>query len=651
MNKKIISLVGQRALPVVSPIFSYVKYLEKDNPSAISNVMLIYNKSKNDEIKKVAETSQAVLEQDLHLKVSMELFESDIAYLEQICHDDGIDEFIFNFNPGPNWQIALLCYMLYNSNDLKEKTILLASDTNFLYRWRLGEDIAKADKITLSDLSLPLYQKLNTGIEIKNDTGFSINRIDDVRGYDHLKAWINESLVWIRERRGYLHLLFDLDATHATDIKRKDLFRLITSVFDPLHYDVAITSTDTTIQRRAKIESIESVSHDKIKDWIKSNEDVKPKDIVPNKPGASYPISSKKTPSPDETLFLCLGSEVLSTLKAIYSYMGRDGDKKGRNIVVYYDEPTKRIKFIAENMLTLLKWKGFNITLSETDHLGGDIISKTKALKPGNAFFNYSPGTKTQTLALVSAALSVGQTENIYSILTKGINKNLISDDSFKTVSPPVEVVIKCLIPSDTSSRTINCDDLWEYLLNEIDDGQLTLGNNIEEIKIDGKTLFSLIVDGKYVRGIKAKDQTFYFEKSVEREFFDGGFWWEQTVAYAIKKQLKVEPLVGVKWMSEGESHTELDIVFNYDEHICVVSCKTYRKPKALDAFLVRSETTKRIGRFAVAFLALPREDHADTEVCEVKVLSPRILSDEDKLRQVVHNFASSKRSTSDQET
>ncbi|KJR43566.1 hypothetical protein MCHI_000538 [Candidatus Magnetoovum chiemensis] len=653
MRKRIVSLVGLRALPVISPIYTHLK--TTDNIEAL----LIHTK----DTESIANTCSKALIDDLHLTNALHLlFPAKLADLRNLVVKEDIDEYIFILNGGMNWQIALLYYMIGIDTALSKNSELITSDANYLSKWRFGEDISNAKKKELKNLGLELYKKLNKDIEItvKNEINNHLSEpvkkeveklklkksyliqnvkiIKDVKTPSHILDLINNMLVSIRERKGFLHLLFDLDSTVNTTTPKKELFRLVTSIFDPLNYFVTVMSTDSLIKERATTEGIPCISNDEIKNWLKTDEDVKPKNISA---GGDVRIRiSQQTKKYDETIFLCIGNNVEPTLKAIYSFMEKDDNKNSRVAIIFYDKYTKIIASIAENMKKTLMLKRYNSNLIETDHLGSGIIDYVCNYNGGKVFFNCTPGTKDQTIALVSAAIRINRTENIYT-LDKAINKNLLSNDTFNTISASIDDISACLLPSKKTSNTVSDCGLWENVLNGLSQSNLIPHADFNEIK-NSKKRIAFEINGTSV----TYNNKLYTVTNVEH-INKSGLWWEQTVAYAIKENLNVEPKVNLQWKSEGGGpYTELDVVFNYKEHICVISCKTYKKPKDLDAFLVRSETDKRIGRFAISFIAVPFEDYADKEINDVKILSPEILNDKTKLEEIISKFMSSKRTS-----
>lgn len=655
MSKRIVSLVGQRAQPVVSPIYSYLKHYREFE----YEVLLIHTKATYD----VALLCKSVLN-DMGVPAALKLFSQTADDFRKLLLTNCTGECIFNLNPGMNWQIALSSLLL------PESIAVFASDANKLYAWKLGEDVAACEEIALRNIGMHVYQQLNPFIQIEETDGENVylshsvknglSKSSKSKGFSivmndkrfqqcpDITTWINESLVWVREQRGYLHLLFDLDAMHhrgpnLCEIQPLNMFRLITSVFDPLNYSVTIITDDKHLLERASVEGIPSILAGDIKKWRTKAKESNPKGTLSDK-ACSRNIKIDIRETKGKTLFVCLGDNVEPTLTAIFSFMAMSGDVSQRHIVLFYDEYSSRICFIAKNVEHLVKLRGYSIALVGTDHRGKDIISYVASLNEQESFFNITPGTKMQTVALSVAARKISRGNRVFSIDGKD-TRLVLESTTFPLQTPSVEDVITCLIPpqkDDTMPDTAG-DGLWENILDCLCKGKLTIG--IKGSLVDNKQHAAFeTIDQKKVKSI-ITGQEFSVNSG---ESLKGGFWWEETAAFALREKLGVKTRVNVKWdwFDTSMQYSELDIVFNYLGRICVVSCKTKKRALEQDAIVVRSESDKRFGRFSIAFLAIPWEDSADRNICGVKILSPQMLSDRERLISSISDFITEKRTS-----
>lgn len=103
-----------------------------------------------------------------------------------------------------------------------------------------------------------------------------------------------------------------------------------------------------------------------------------------------------------------------------------------------------------------------------------------------------------------------------------------------------------------------------------------------------------------------------------------------------------------MKWDWGAAFLSELDVVFPYNTHVVIISCKAGKDQLALNAYLVKSEAKKRFGRPTVLpFVALPHNKEFEP-VDGVGIVTPSILSDGKKLRASIDGLVLSLQTTSE---
>ena len=247
----IISCVGYRALAVVTPINTLVKRCTDDKEIEVS---LLYT---NRITKGEAYKSKEWLENKFgNIKVEAFHFEGNKDFINQLCHNK--KNLYYNANPGMNWQIAFLSFCL------PKCTKCFSSDFEYLYEWNLMDDLSKSSKTELLNLGIDSYEKLDSKIdkiemksELKSSLSqtvkdclkelgfnalFSIKQKDIPKSINNI---INENLIWVKELRGNLYLIFDLHGRNTKSLMQN--FRIITEVFDPVNYAVTIVNGNKSL--------------------------------------------------------------------------------------------------------------------------------------------------------------------------------------------------------------------------------------------------------------------------------------------------------------------------------------------------------------------------------------------------------------------
>jgi len=670
MDIGIISCVGSRALALITPLSSLLRI--KNYQTKDIEIFLLYTSY----TKQIAEDCQKWFEKEFRgIKITLKAFEKKQDFIEFLCKNK--ETIYFNVNPGMNWQVA------YMSLYLPEKTICLSSDTENLYTWNLMEDIKNCQSYELSDdIDLESYNrfsshiKINEKDEIKNTLSENITelrlikksfRIEFINSDipQGLQKEINNRLIWAKIYKGHLYLMFNLQSEwrNQEEFKKeqariKDYFRLITVVFDPINYTVTVVSNMKPIIKRAEIEGVDFIDTSKnnwqseITEWIKNEREVVPKKVIPKNLGhLPFKVSSKLK---EPVLFVCVGDNIDTTLKAIHSHHSQKGIN---SVCIFYDKDSPRISHFAEQIQLQLIGT-IPSQLIPTDHKGEGIIEKITNFESENVF-NITPGTKMQTIALTISARKKGAIQKVYSINKDRIEAIVEEKKNFKVEPSKVEKIIACQIPPEkgTTDLCLNdelCKIILERLVNKpklIPSGDILQlrykqGKRLEYFceKIDeDKNEIKVISTGKVYSTGKV-----FLEKP--------GIWWEAVVAWAIKTRLNVSIHWQVKWNWVGKSTTnkdvfyaELDIVFPYKEHIGVISCKTGQGELSLEenAFIVGSEAEKRLGRFALSFIAIPYEGKSLKTIGKVKVLTPKTLIDGNRLKNSIEEFINSLRKTS----
>lgn len=668
---KIISCVGQRALALVTPIYSLLKHFKINE----AELTLLYTNQITEE---VAEKSKSWFEgKGLNLIFNKVKFSKDKTFLESLWSYD--ENIYFNVNPGMNWQIALLS--LY----LPEHTICFSSDVDNLYCWNIMEDTSSAKTYELLSLGLNSYNELSNNITVDRKDGIKPELSKEIKDCletikkkeqffirsskipSEILDKINKHIAWIRETKGMLYILFDLiniNPVGSEEIELRSLFRLITEIFDPLNFFLTIITDNATIGRRSEIEGVDFIISTKkgwteeVERWILHKRKIKPKNIAYENFERPELKLSLKIDSNDKTLFTCLGDNVETTLKAILSH-------PAKNIGLIYDKNSRRIALLAENvaknvMLSLSQNK--KIELISSDHNGANLLNQlSKFDKFKNCEFNITPGTKTQTLVLSIIARKLNKVSSVFSIdNSKNKVVSIINGIDYEIVPPEVDLLIRCQLSEkkEISKEDLNLE-LSEIISRELSEEKIISNSSLLKItsRTDKKKIFELI-DEKTLKHLPTERNFTIDPLFIDKEK-SKGVWWEAVVKYLVEKNLGSKAYWRVKWRwpfnikDNSAFFTELDVVSQYEGHILVFSCKTspYENLE-IESFLLRSEARKRFGRMALCFIAVPFENmHAKPiaghMINDVKVLTPKILYDSERLKGQIKKLINSLRTTS----
>ncbi len=705
MNQKrihLLSCVGTRPLALVSPTATLMAYR---GWSPESTTITLLTKKYTSGHGKTA--SQWLSARFPGLNVRIFDFDEYKPCLQKLIEPR--DEVYFNTNPGMNWQIAFVSQHLP-----VEKTFLFGSDYDRLYLWPLGQDIAgsRTQTCELGDLGMEGYNvlspELHIDIQDRAPSGFSCTKLrericrnrerpffaltltGESRKRPSVLNWeeIMGRLLWVRERRGMLYLLFDLQPLNFRSSKTfcsrskdcpaykapphipenhglesRNLLRLVMALFSPLSYIHTIVTNEKALAERCFIEGIDCIFQEdqeareyEIEEWIAGRRLPAVKSLLPP---ATLPATAPPPFRPSERqLFVCVGDNPDTTLQAAQSH-------QPASIRLFYDAGTPRIKDRSCRIQEFLRqrYPETNVALLPTDHLGRGIMTTIARVK-GNFAVNVTPGTKWQGVALALAARRAGAPA--YSIVTTWSRIENIQDrgDSFPVVSTKIEdlLAVQPLFVLLTDRDTGDQQKLWRFLLAKLNTGELKQTEKIQEITIRStkEKAFVFTAEGmRYAPGgpLFAIEEAFFTSKGR-----GGGYWWEMTTAQAIADRLPgTSVYTQVSWQRPGEkekpsgvTYSEMDVVFPYGNNIVAVSCKTGRPDLETEAFLIHGEAERRFGRMTLACIAVPANNvqvqgkKVAGEIINKSalILTPSILADTARLRNCLEKFIASLRTT-----
>jgi hypothetical protein len=679
----IISCVGQRPLAVIVPIKSLI--MRKGFTLEDTSIRLMYT----EKTKGKAEECQKWFEEAFQrINVKIDPFNNqDLgSFMESI--EKTAKEIYFNSDPGMNWQVAKV------TMHLPRNARLMYADFQNLYIWPVDRDIKDAEKIELTDIGFELYNRFSEKRFIKKE-GVNEGIHDEIRALlvehnynahfeveykkqpqDKIKEFIRDRLVWVKERYGMVYLLFDfIKRTSQKDGQNEedqgpsnlDMYRAVTDIFDPLNFIIAIITDDFFLKERSRIDGVyfiyvggkDNESWKKnVLSWIREKW-VLPKGRVPQQQTENLSDKERIT-GIESCLFVSLGDNIETTLKAI-RYHGL------KDVFVFYDRKAYRIWLAAKRVKEGLK--DVNIRLLPTDNRGSGIMNNIRKRSQGikDIHINISPGTKSQAVAMVQGARSIGRLDSLFSIERNvDMVKNLLDDSkTLKKHDLHVMDLINCNIARFKESLPIHEDPVYLAIMQGLSNNTIKRGSHILELKNNkGQSIFNKVPDGE-------EGDTFILECTLDgrkhrfhKDFLDpdkGGIWWEAAVAYALKINLTDNILWSVRWgwseKHEGQKgdlfFSEIDVVFPFEDLICAVSCKSGKRGlEEMVRYQIKSEAQKRFGRFALSFIAVPFDRYKGEEykgriIDDVMYLTPSLLLNSEELKKGIKDFAESKRTTS----
>lgn len=674
----VMSCVGQRPLAVINPINTLIvnegfKYEE------ISVTLFTTDKTETHGV-----GCKAWFEERFHgIKVNLVPFKQNnlAETIGKITKD--ATSIYFNTNPGMNWEIAAL------ASYLPDRSICIYADYARLYVWQIVEDIKRSKSFELLDVGLEVYNKFSDKKfyekeGINNDVSENLKTLLREHGYDkhylvegndippngEIADFIKRRLVWVKEAAGYIYLLFDfqmgelLHLENAEEQKRQNkyylnMYRAITKIFKPENFTVVITTDSFTLMERARTDGIVSVFYSakhkaewetKIIAKLKSTTKITPKGVVNQKlisKDKASSVDGVKSFSP-VTLIVCLGDNIDTTLTAIYSH-------NLKYVFMFYDKNSPRITYFAEKIKNNLN--NFDIKLLPADNIGRGITNRIENLCKDSKRLdiNITPGTKSQSVALVQAARKLGKVDSLYSIDKNSIKKLTESSFASGVKKPEIDVLINCHMVPFKGSSSIPDVPAFLSVMGGLAQGSIRPNKSIIDLKNKKGFIFqkkTLLPSHYYCELICSLDGNTY---KIDNDFLDpkkAGIWWEAVVAYTLMHSLNRDVIWNAEWSWPGTkpnkkaSHfTEIDVVFRFNNSICAVSCKAGARSGLKDTtkYEIKSEAEKRFGRFALPFVAIPFEQYTGIIDDEVMYLTPSLMINSMKLKKAIENFARSK--------
>lgn len=676
MGIHIVSCVGERPLAVIAPIVALMA--EKNFDPASVTILLLHTRGT---VNQTRTCTRWLEERYPGIQTHVVEFVKNLDALRRLLVVTGT--IYFNVNPGMNWQVAFITLALP-----AQKSYCFASDFDRLYLWPSASDIGGklTETFTLHDLGLESYSALSPEISVtveeKLSAGRQCNALRSRICARHGRRFfgisfrasgkrtvppfvcdeITDRLLWVHERRGMLYLLFDLRKRRGScrktgdcpayggrprmiltyDVELRDIFRLITAIFNPLNYILTVVTDHDQVWGRCRVEGIDCIEtgppgnriagYEKaISAWIDDSRLPMPKRM--ENPGAVAPqFENIPYQSSNRHLFVCVGDNPDPTMQAAQTH-------QPCSVWLFYDVQAPRIADIAKKIQTLLRdrYPDENVALLPTDHLGRNIINTLKKLD-GPFAVNVTPGTKCQGLALAASARRAGA--DVFSIRSPWVENIVDETNRLKVVPTDVKDLLAVLpVPAVPVDEDDSHRQLWRDILKELAVGRLKPADDIRKMTLrDGKVpVFAFVNNGiRYIpKGTAYPVAESFFKKR------SGGFWWEATVAQAVADCLPgTEVLSWMKWqwpaLNEtlaGGTYSELDVVFTYGNYVVVVSCKAGKVALEEEALLVGGEAAKRFGRFALPCIAVPYEKRKNTPIQgavinEALVMTPRVLSD-----------------------
>ena len=696
----IVSCVGQRSLAVITPINTLLNNIIRDEgiETGAIEIILLYTTDIRS-IKTIADKCEEWLKERFQgITVSLISFSTDDKNsIARLCANK--TRAYFNTNPGYNWEVAFICL------HLPARTVCFSSDTENLYTWYLADDVGKCKAQPLEHLGIASYNGLSRDILIEESDGLKTSLRPDIlkvlsdkglstsftvlfnniiNTYPDIIDIINERLVCAREYHGSLYLLFDLAARSGERTKdRTNIFRILTAVFNPVNYFVTIITNDAWwTYERAIAEGVYCIDmsrrnngwKDELAQWVSGAKHEKLKSLLPRSLEKQVAVNVKEQEdtgaviNENPTLIVCLGDNIETTIKAINSHAAG-------KVYLFYDATSKRIAYLANRIKNTLM--SIDICTIPTDHRGKGMIENIDNILRTNRspVFNITPGVKTESVAMSVAARRKGVTDAIFSIHDREEKIVQLTDSSRAfPVRNSVADIIKCnIVPFDKDQeerkKGIMEEEFWRLLLDGIAKGNIRPFGFFEGIKFrnaDGSWARAKIEQGsspgnKEVEFV-LEDQT--IQSTLPEEFLDseesGGLWWEAVVTKAIHDFIDKDIYWGAIWgwantkktfvksgVVDEPAYSELDIVFSYKNQAAVISCKAGQgknETLQVSAYLAKSEATKRFGRFALPFVAIPYEERdgklvGGEVIGEAMVLTPSILADKATLISHIEKF------------
>lgn len=685
----IISCVGMRPLAVISPISTLIerKKMEKED----LQVVLFTTEF----VREKAEKSKSYLEERFP-GISVRVVPLEKDNIRSVLEPENEEQhhFYFNVDPGMNWSVAMVSYYLPSS------TTCFYADFARLYLWNINEDPQNAYALHLLNVGLDTYNRFSDDLLFEEEEGINEGLRENIKSLlkdqgfkshvrvkfrspevpELLRNFVNSRLVRAFEKHASICLLFDFQFSHElaqmskeeAREKRKEytaLYRAVTEIFNPLNFSVSFATDDYHLRERALAdgypviwtrEASGETWKERLINWITGNYRVRPKSVIHRELKRDSGVTVSKRAPARKNLFVCLGDNVTPTLKAILSH-------DPENVYLFYDRNSDLISSIARNLRDLMMTRGKYVELIETNNRGQGIIEfiMTKASRMQEFQINLTPGTKAQTVALTRAAKLLGNERNLFTIHSRKGSESitrLVDDESLcEVINPSPEMIIKCQPVKFKEAYEPPEIDAFLKVMAML--AQKRVSGNLSHIlglRLRNKPVFKKLGTSSQKNKIRLWCLLDGKDYEIEQSFIDSersGIWWEAAVAYVIKKGLDVNVMWSAMWEWPGSSKqkrflTELDVVFGWNNYICVVSCKTGREGfSPVTRYEVKSEARKRFDRFALPFIAVPVDEYhgklyAGVTEEGVMYLTPSVLAHGERLKEVLGHFAISKKTT-----
>lgn len=375
------------------------------------------------------------------------------------------------------------------------------------------------------------------------------------------------------------------------------------------------------------------------------------------------PEGNDLPPMRDDTLVVCVGTNLISTLVAICSH-------KPKHLVLCYNMQDKRVHEYARRIDEYQEALGLDsVTLARYPLEGIFPEQYLPVARPGakNIMVNISPGTKGQACMLSLWAGCHGY--DVWSLKNRGrvcspISASEDAKDIPMEMCDPLlvfKIMGKNVLENSKTEADLARDLPWLDAMLEFMRRLARAGENFRDVwRKKGFTLgqdtLSPLGDYRWRLSLDGKHHDFEKENM--------GVWWEKVCARALQKAgaRKIRLNLGIRWDSETEQALlekfdnakhlmELDVVGACDGDLVLISCKSkelhedtreIREPADKDSLdYVAGEvhsTAAALGRFALSMVS---DLGASKSMLEnrVTILGWRELCEPEKLREHINSL------------
>lgn len=643
------TLVGERPIPVLMGLWTL---LSRNQNLKVKSTFIHTTQTR-----KIAEKVSEFLKNYFKGRFYDESFLLYNDFISRLMKGNIEEKVFFNFTPGMGWQISEI--LLHMPENLSFTGYY--NDFEHLYFFDAENALTGEKKEELSDLGLENYLSLQEEFELEEvnkdaihaDKKWVFKKIKKLPdGEREYLSKINDSLVYLNEKRGLLYLYFDLKNNSLSWESKEILFlyRLILYLFDSINYGLVflVDERDRDLQTRMIWDDIPyTTDEEKFRSLIVQPPHPHKYSILPEDKRSDIQIKPVKGQS---AAVFFLGLNLNPTLAALWAH-------KADKYLVFYDKTSasiiSRAELFRKEALRYLKY----VELIPSDHLGSNVINeiqekiahdKIKDLK-----FNITPGTKAQTINLTLCARKLNKKDHVYSIDTR--NSALKEVFSSRPAEKLPWISVEKILPfyfSDVESG------------NRVIEFVKTLGRDFCEAIFEGLYRKDLIYTGGGFSGLVhagSKKPFIKEEKGILYKLPEGkvvlnltdtlqeitdGLWWELVVLdRLLKNKIPDDERIfySLKWKKTRNDFffSEFDIVFSYRTYPVIIDCKTYHKDLYLKSCFFRAEVERRFTRMALSFIATPhkKEDLTNTPIApEVGILSLDNLFSKDTITEALEN-------------